>query len=261
MVSPLLILCLWLSPMLSQTQEKVPKQYQFHPYQQPLHHSYRQYQQRHQQQHPSENRRHQRTLLPPRNLRNPAIKLRNTDSSKHFSSPSYRFTPQSQKQPVLTERQQRLLVKNPVQRYQRKPNSDRLRPRIVSQTKQLQVKNSRETRKIANTQLKLGGNVLNSVDGKQKFNVDKSKAEKFQFKKDNLAIESNIVETKVKIPNSKKIANSYTSKAKYETKPQLVKKPAKVYHPKKVKPVEVSINRNYDSAPVAPKFIIKQAGK
>ena len=110
-----------------------------------------------------------------------------------------------------------------------KPSSERQRPRIVSQKKQFQVKNSRETRKIANTQLKLGGK---KSEGKKKYNfdVDKKDKKKLHLKNDNLAIESKIVETKVKVPKTK----AQNTKTKYETKPPAVKKPAKAYPQKKV---------------------------
>merc|ERR1712123_325354 len=204
MVSPVLILCVWLGPLLSQAQEQVPKLYQFH---------------HHQQQQPSENRRHQRTLLPPRSLRNPVIRLKNTDSSRHFSSPSYRFQPQSPRyqlrKPVVSERQQRLLTKNQVKTFKRKPilirpSSERLRSRIVSEKRQFQVQNNRQTRKIANTKLKLGGNFLKSGGGRKKVDIDYEKKDnkKLELKKDNLAIESNVIETRVKVPYSQQQTNS-----------------------------------------------------
>merc|ERR1712123_104945 len=253
MVSPVLILCVWLSPLLSQAQEQVPKLYQFHPYQQ------------HQ---PSENRRHQRTLLPPRSLRNPVIRLKNTDSSRHFSSPSYRFQPQSPRhqlrKPVASERQQRLLTKNQVKAFRRKPilirpSSERLRPRIVSEKRQFQVQNNRQTRKIANTKLKLGGK---KGDSKKKYNYDEDKKDKKKLllKDDNIAIESQIVETKVKVPAPKLTTKPQITKTQHVTKIAKVKKPTKAYPPKKVKPIEVPIKRTYNGAPAAPKFIIKQAG-
>ena len=143
-----------------------------------------------------------------------------------------------------------------------KPSGEKVAPRIVTEKKPFQVSNNRGTRKIANTPLKLGGNVINS---KKKYNKedDKKDKKKLLLKNDNLAIESNIVETKVKLPSNKVTANAHKTKTKYETKqtkPQLLKKPAKKYPPKKVKPVEVPIKRTYNSAPAAPKFIIKQAG-
>lgn len=253
-----LILLVRLSPGLSQTQDNSPKHYQFHPYHQPLHHSY---QQRLHQQPASENRRHQRTLLPPRNLRNPVIRLKNTDSSRHLSSPAYRFQPHSprQRKPVLSERQQRLLNRNPVQHFKRKPilirpSSERVKPRI--QNKKKPFLNSRETRKIANTKLKLGG----KNDLKKKYNPDENKKDKkkLYLKDDNIAIESQVVETKVKVPKlATKPANL---KAKYEQKLAKVKKPKKPYLTNKVKPVDTPNKRTYNSAPATPQFIIKQAG-
>jgi len=260
MLPSILVLLVRLSPALSQSQENGPKQYQFHPYHQQLHQSY---QQRLHQQQPSENRRHQRTLLPPRNLRNPVIRLKNSDSSRHFASPAYRFQPQSPRprKPVLAERQQRLLNKNPIQHFRRKPilirpSSERVQPRIQNKKKPFLAKNSRETRKIANTKLKLGG----KNDLKKKYNPDENKKDKkkLYLKEDNIAIESQVVETKVKVPKlTKKPANT---KAKYEPKLAKIKKPKKPYPTKRVKPIDTPDKRTYNSAPATPKFIIKQAG-
>lgn len=261
------MLSVWLSPVLSDTDKNGAQQslqYQYHPYHQ---RHYPQYQRKQQHYYPSENRRHQRTFVTPKHLRNPSFKLKNTPSSKHFSSPAYRFQPQLHKQqqrkPVLTERQQRFLPQPLAQKYQRRPiliqpGKQKVVPRIVTSKRPIQAANNRNTRKIASTPLKIGGKAIKSKDTKKKYKHDEVKKDKnkLALKNDNLAIESNIVETKVKLPNTKLTPDAHNTKSK----PQLVKKPAKGYPSKKVKPVKVPIKRNYNSAPAAPKFIIKQAG-
>ena len=96
---------------------------------------------------------------------------------------------------------------------------------------------------------------------KKKYNPDELKKDKkkLYLKDDNIAIESQVVETKVKVPKlTKKPANI---KAKYVPKLAKVKKHKKPYPTKKVKTIDTPDKRTYNSAPATPKFIIKQAGK
>jgi len=131
-----------------------------------------------------------------------------------------------------------------------------VQPRIQNKKKPFLAKSNRETRKIANTKLKLGG----KNDLKKKYNPDELKKDKkkLYLKDDNIAIESQVVETKVKVPKlTKKPANI---KAKYVPKLAKVKKHKKPYPTKKVKTIDTPDKRTYNSAPATPKFIIKQAG-
>ena len=258
------ILLAWLSPALSQTQENSPKHYKFHPYHQPLYHLH---QQRLHHQQPSENRRYQRTLLPPKNLRNPVIKLKDTVSSRHLSSPAYRFQPHSlpQRKPIFPERHKRVLPQNSFHQFKRKPilirpNGVKQNPRAQIQKKPFQ--NIRETRKIANTKLKLSGNFLKSNRARNEMDSDddKKSEKKLQFVKDNEPSESRSIETRVRLPSHKLQTRPEIRKIVYDAKPQVASEHLNIYHQKKVKPDEALINRNYNSAPEAPKFIIKQAG-
>ena len=86
MESLVLSICVFLGSHVIQAQEHQSSgPYLFHPYHQPHYQRY----QHHQQQVDSENRRQLRTETP----NPPVIQLKKTVSSKHFSSPSYRYQP------------------------------------------------------------------------------------------------------------------------------------------------------------------------
>ena len=68
---------------------------------------------------------------------------------------------------------------------------------------------------------------------------------------DNVAIESTVVNQKVKVPSSEPKTSGH------KAKPQTIKRAQKTGKPV----VKVADERNYNSGPPAPQFIIKQAGK
>lgn len=234
MASVFLFLCLGLGPQLSWSQEQAPQHYRYHPYHQPfykLHHS--------------ENRRHQRTLHHQQQASPQLFNVKNTDSSRHFSSPSYRFYP---KPAQRKHRQWR--------GFQTHPNArGMVRSRHLAPTR---FNNHRETRKIVNAPLKLSENSV-SGDLRKYPSNDNNDSKKISRTADNFAIDSSIVGTKIK-PPFQKLQNPPGFKNKYEIKPHSAEKLANSYALIAEKPAGFSINRNANSIQAAPSFIIKQAG-
>ena len=223
-----------------------PAQYNYSPYQEHLHHNnyYRHYQHLHQQ----ANRRHARGPV---------------QSSLHLSSPAYRYQPR----PVRAGHHLRQL--QPPYKYDRKPilikpsHPSQPRPqKVLRRPLAVPANNERRTtRKIEQTPLLLPGTHQARKEGGgkryppfqgQKYN------NQFLIKSDNLAVESQIQETKVRVPTAGR--QQFTTSAR-KAKPHSVKSSQNLVKPA-VAPVPV--NRNYNNnnnVPQRPKFIIKQAGK
>ena len=159
-------------------------------------------------------------------------RLQRAESSSHLSSPAYRY--RAGRQPRLQYKYDRkpILIQPSRQKVPRRPlavpgNNER-----------------RTTRKIEQTPLLL------RKEGGGRHHAQ------FLIKNDNLAVESKILETKVKVPTATR--QQFTTSA-HKAKPQSVKSSQN-----SVKPVAapVPVNRNYSpSVPQRPRFIIKQAGK
>ena len=115
--------------------------------------------------------------------------------------------------------------------------------------------NYRATRKIKQTPLKTSKNHIIKKDKEivKKYPSEQKDQKKFIAKKDNLAIESFALETKVKVPKLTTVGSKTPPQAVKSSKTQT-----------RVKPVvaKVPVKRNYNSAQAqpSPKFIIKQAG-
>jgi len=155
-------------------------------------------------------------------------------------------------------RQQRRLPNSYIGSYQRKPIL--IQPghevphdaRNDRRHRQVPAFNYRGTRKIEQTPLKISKNNYYSKNGSLK---DKQNSFLQTMTKksgiDNMSSESNVVSTKVKVPPP-----SEPKTSGHKPKPQTIKSAQKTGKPVAKVPVE----RNYNSAPAAPKFIIKQAG-
>ena len=166
-------------------------------------------------------------------------RLQRTESSSHLSSPAYRY------QPRPGRHQRQLQYK-----YDRKPiliqPSQPSRQKVLRRPLAVPGSDRRTTRKIQQTPLLL----RKEAGGRGKYSSHQGQKYKNQFliKNDNLAVESKILETKVKVPQ-------FATSA-HKAKPQSVKS-----RQNSVKPA-VPVNRNYNqNVPQRPKFIIKQAGK
>ena len=203
-----------------------PAQYRYNPYKGHLDYKYyKHYQHLHQQ----NNRRH----------------------ASYLSSPAYRYQPR----PVRPGRHLRQLQ----YKYDRKPilikpsqPSQPRRQKVLRRPLPVPANNERRTtRKIEQTPLRKeegGRGKYSPLQGKKYQN-------NFLIKNDNLAVESQILETKVKVPAADR---QHFSTSARKVKPHSVKSSQNSVKPA-VAPVPV--NRNYNNVPQRPKFIIKQAGK
>ena len=111
--------------------------------------------------------------------------------------------------------------------------------------------NYRGTRKIEQTPLKTNKNSFYRNKGKDKLKSFLKKKEKKSRVVDNVPIESAVVSQKVKVPPSEPKTSGH------KAKPQTIKRAQKTGKPV----VKVADERNYNSSPPAPRFIIEQAGK
>ena len=217
----------------------VVSQYQYHPYNQHRDSHYYNY---HQQQ-TNNNRRHFQ-----RSFSYPSVPVQRSESSSHLSSPAYRYQPR----PVRTNKHLRVPVKYG---YDRHPilTQPSQQNKLLRRPLQVPANNVRTTRKIELTPTSLSVKKYSSPhDGK------KHKT-KFLIKNDNLAVESQVVETKVKVaPGGSQFPQLFTSA--HKPKPQPVKSSQNSVKPAVAK-AKVPVNRNYNNVPQAPKFIIQQAGK
>ena len=167
-------------------------------------------------------------------------RLQRTESSSHLSSPAYRYQPR----PARPGRHLRQVQ----YKYDRKPILIQpSRQKVLRRPLAVPGNNERRTtRKIEQTPLLL----RKEAGGRGKYK------NQYLIKNDNLAVESKILETKVKVPTATR--QQFTTSA-HKAKPQSVKSSQN-----SVKPVAapVPVNRNYSPhVPQRPRFIIKQAGK
>ena len=179
-------------------------------------------------------------------------RLQRTESSSHLSSPAYRYQPR----PARPGRHLRQLQ----YKYDRKPiliqPSQSGRQKVLRRPLAVPGNNERRTtRKIEQTPLLLrkeGG-------GRAKYPGHQGQKYRSQFliKSDNLAVESKIQETKVKVPTAGR--HQLTTSA-HKAKPHFVKSSQNYVKPA-VAQVPVSRNYNNNIVPQRPRFIIKQAGK
>ena len=229
MVVHALMLVLCLGSVLSDKTQ--PPQYKYHPYKQhPVSSYYNHYQ--HLQQN---NRRHfQRSYTLPR------------ASSSHLSSPSLRYKPR----PGRTIRH----LRPAKYRYDRAPHPQHS---VLRRPPHVPASNERATRKIEQTPLLLGKAQTGRKEGDKRKKYSPyggNKHKNFLIQKDNLAVESQVVETKVKVPPQLSLPSAH------KPKPQPVKSSQNSVKPAVAK-AKVPVNRNYNNVPQAPKFIIQQAGK
>ena len=211
-----------------------PAQYSYNPYRGQLDYKYYKHYQHLQQQN---NRRH----------------------ASYLSSPAYRYQPR----PVRPGRHLRQLQ----YKYDRKPilikpsqPSQPRRQKVLRRPLPVPANNERRTtRKIEQTPLLLPSlhPARKEGGGRGKYPALQGKKYKnnFLIKNDNLAVESKILETKVKVPTAGR--QQFTTSAR-KAQPHSVKSSQNSVKPA-VAPVPV--NRNYNNVPQRPKFIIKQAGK
>ena len=170
----------------------------------------------------------------------------------HQSSQQFK----SRQQPY---RQQRRFPNPSVGSYRRKPifiqpsHEVPYDARNDRRLNQVPAFNYRGTRKIEQTPLKTNKNNFYS---NRVFAIDKQnsilKTKEKKSRIDNVPIESAVVSTKVKVPPP-----SEPKTSGHKAKPQTIKRAQKTGKPV----VKVADERNYNSGPPAPQFIIKQAGK
>ena len=183
------------------------------------------------------------------------ISDRRSQRNVQFSHQSSQF--QKQKHyPQQSFRQQRRFPNPSIGGYRRKPifiqpsHEVPYDARNDRRHNQVPAFNYRGTRKINQTPLKTNKNTFYSNKGKDKVNSFlKNQEKKSQI--DNVPIESAVVNLKVKVPPSEPKTSGH------KAKPQTIKRAQKTG--KLV--VKVADERNYNSGPPAPRFIIKQAGK
>ena len=187
---------------------------------------------------------------------------RGQSPSDRRSQRNVHFSPQSSQHlntrhhPHQSYRQQRRFPSPNIGSYKRKPifiqpsHEVPLDARNDRRHNQVPVFNYRGTRKIEQTALKTNKNSFYSNKGPNKvksFLIKKQKKPRI----DNVPIESAVVSAKVKVPPP-----SEPKTSGHKAKPQTIKRAQKTGKPV----VKVADERNYNSAPPAPRFIIKQAG-
>ena len=229
MVQSALVVTLCLGAVLSDTPH--PAQYQYHPYHQ---HQYRQYR------HLPNNRRHFQPA--PSHSRGQVERL---ETSGHLSSPAFRYKPRT----VRTNRQYRPgqygYDRHPILIQPTQQNKVLRRPLQVP----VSSERLRSTRKIEQSPLLLTSNHLPS--SKYSGQAGTKHKTRFPIKNDNLALESQVVESKVKVGGEQLFRSAH------KQKPQPVKSSQNLVKPAVAK---VPLNRNYNTVPQGPKFIIQQAG-
>ena len=218
-----------------------PQSRQFHQYFPSYHHSYQNLRKSHisrsyHRGYPVSDRRSQRNV--------------------HFSHQSSQFL-KSRRHPHQSYRHQRRFPNPNIGSYRRKPifiqpsHEVPLDARNDRRHNQVPAFNYRGTRKIEQTPLKTNKNSFYSnkaTDKVKSFIIKKEKKSRI----DNVPIESAVVSTKVKVPPP-----SEPKTSGHKVKPQTIKRAQKTGKPV----VKVADERNYNSGPPAPQFIIKQAGK
>ena len=179
---------------------------------------------------------------------------RRSQQNVQFSHQSSQFQ-KPKHYPQQSFRQQRRFPNPNIGSYRRKPifiqpsHEVPYDARNDRRHNQVPAFNYRGTRKIKQTPLKTNKNTFYSSNkGKDKVNSF-LKNQKSQI--DNVAIESTVVNQKVKVPPSEPKTSGH------KAKPQTIKRAQKTGKPV----VKVADERNYNSGPPAPRFIIKQAGK
>ena len=180
---------------------------------------------------------------------------RRSQRNVHYSHQSSQF-PKPRHYPQQSFRQQRRFPNPSIGSYGRKPifiqpsHEVPYDARNDRRHNQVPAFNYRGTRKIEQTPLKTNKNSFYRNKGKDKLKSFSKKKEK-KSRIDNVPIESAVVSQKVKVPPSEPKTSGH------KAKPQTIKRAQKTGKPV----VKVADERNYNSGPPAPQYIIKQAGK